>query len=143
MTIILRWLLDLLTRFLRTLDLPLLGALLALMVIGLAVLYLLWRVVGAIRRHNREGLRVEVEGRLYQAQVVMAAPLCLNPMPLILLPLCQPFKLTQMVNSRTRRSTQKRRIEETSMPIRPSQKAMVAMLTGQVIIPASRTIAGM
>ena len=39
MTIILRWLLDLLVRFTRTLDLPLLGALLALMVIGLAVLY--------------------------------------------------------------------------------------------------------
>ena len=39
MKIILRWLLDLLTRFMRTLDLPLLGALLALMVIGLAVLY--------------------------------------------------------------------------------------------------------
>jgi len=38
-TIILRWLLDLLVRFTRTLDLPLLGALLALMVIGLAVLY--------------------------------------------------------------------------------------------------------
>ncbi len=39
MTIILRWLLDLLARFMRTLDLPLLGGVLALMVIGLAVLY--------------------------------------------------------------------------------------------------------
>ena len=39
MSIILRWLFDLLLRFLRTLDLPLLGALLALMAIGLAVLY--------------------------------------------------------------------------------------------------------
>ncbi|MFD0738835.1 rod shape-determining protein RodA [Lysobacter koreensis] len=39
MNIILRWLLDLLVRFLRTIDLPLLGALLALMAIGLAVLY--------------------------------------------------------------------------------------------------------
>ncbi len=36
---ILRWLFDLLVRFARTLDLPLLGALLALMAIGLAVLY--------------------------------------------------------------------------------------------------------
>ena len=39
MSLILRWLFDLLLRFLRTLDLPLLGALLALMAIGLAVLY--------------------------------------------------------------------------------------------------------
>ena len=39
MRFILRWLLDLLLRFVRTLDLPLLGALLALMGIGLAVLY--------------------------------------------------------------------------------------------------------
>lgn len=39
MKIILRWLLDLLARFMRTLDLPLLGGLLALMGIGLAVLY--------------------------------------------------------------------------------------------------------
>jgi rod shape determining protein RodA len=39
MSIILRWLLDLLVRFFRTIDLALLGALLALMVIGLAVLY--------------------------------------------------------------------------------------------------------
>jgi rod shape determining protein RodA len=39
MRLILRWLFDLLVRFARTLDLPLLGALLALMVIGLAVLY--------------------------------------------------------------------------------------------------------
>ncbi|HEV8694138.1 MAG TPA: rod shape-determining protein RodA [Lysobacter sp.] len=39
MKLILRWLFDLLRRFLRTLDLPLLGALLALMGIGLAVLY--------------------------------------------------------------------------------------------------------
>ena len=39
MRLILRWLFDLLLRFLRTLDLPLLGALLALMGIGLAVLY--------------------------------------------------------------------------------------------------------
>lgn len=39
MNIILRWLADLLQRFMRTLDLPLLGALLALMAIGLAVLY--------------------------------------------------------------------------------------------------------
>ena len=39
MRLILRWLLDLLLRFMRTIDLPLLGALLALMVIALAVLY--------------------------------------------------------------------------------------------------------
>ncbi|RPE79755.1 rod shape-determining protein RodA [Vulcaniibacterium tengchongense] len=39
MSLILRWLLDLLLRLARTLDLPLLGALLALMGIGLAVLY--------------------------------------------------------------------------------------------------------
>jgi rod shape determining protein RodA len=39
MRLILRWLFDLLLRFTRTLDLPLLGALLALMAIGLAVLY--------------------------------------------------------------------------------------------------------
>ena len=39
MRLILRWLFDLLLRFLRTLDLPLLGALLALMGIGLAVQY--------------------------------------------------------------------------------------------------------
>jgi rod shape determining protein RodA len=39
MRLILRWLFDLLLRFMRTLDLPLLGALLALMGIGLAVLY--------------------------------------------------------------------------------------------------------
>jgi rod shape determining protein RodA len=39
MRIILRWLFDMLLRFTRTLDLPLLGALLALMGIGLAVLY--------------------------------------------------------------------------------------------------------
>jgi len=39
MRTILRWLFDLLLRFMRTLDLPLLGALLALMAIGLAVLY--------------------------------------------------------------------------------------------------------
>ena len=39
MTAFLRWLLDLFLRFTRTLDLPLLGALLALMGIGLAVLY--------------------------------------------------------------------------------------------------------
>ena len=39
MKVILRWLFDLLLRFTRTLDLPLLGALLALMAIGLAVLY--------------------------------------------------------------------------------------------------------
>src|SRR5687768_6303415 len=39
MRIILRWLFDLLLRFLRTVDLPLLGALLALMAIGLAVQY--------------------------------------------------------------------------------------------------------
>ena len=39
MNVILRWLLDLLQRFTRTLDWPLLGALLALMGIGLAVLY--------------------------------------------------------------------------------------------------------
>ena len=39
MRYILRWLFDLLLRFVRTLDLPLLGALLALMAIGLAVLY--------------------------------------------------------------------------------------------------------
>jgi rod shape determining protein RodA len=39
MTEILRWLLDLVRRFMRTLDLPLLGALLALMAIGLPVLY--------------------------------------------------------------------------------------------------------
>jgi rod shape determining protein RodA len=39
MSVILRWLFDLLLRFLRTIDLPLLGALLALMAIGLAVLY--------------------------------------------------------------------------------------------------------
>jgi len=39
MNIILRWLLDLVVRFLRTIDLMLLGALLALMAIGLAVLY--------------------------------------------------------------------------------------------------------
>jgi rod shape determining protein RodA len=37
--VILRWLLDLLLRTLRTVDLPLLGGLLALMAIGLAVLY--------------------------------------------------------------------------------------------------------
>lgn len=39
MSIILRWLLDMVMRFFRTIDLPLLGALLALMTIGLAVLY--------------------------------------------------------------------------------------------------------
>jgi len=39
MNIILRWLLDLVVRFFRTIDLLLLGALLALMAIGLAVLY--------------------------------------------------------------------------------------------------------
>lgn len=39
MSVLLRWLIHLLSRFMRTLDLPLLGALLALMVIGLAVLY--------------------------------------------------------------------------------------------------------
>ncbi len=39
MSIILRWLLDMVGRFFRTIDLPMLGALLALMVIGLAVLY--------------------------------------------------------------------------------------------------------
>lgn len=39
MRILLRWLLDLLRRFTRTLDLPLLAALAALMAIGLAVLY--------------------------------------------------------------------------------------------------------
>ncbi|KGM56412.1 rod shape-determining protein RodA [Lysobacter arseniciresistens ZS79] len=39
MNVILRWLLDLLLRFIRTLDLPLLAALGALMAIGLAVLY--------------------------------------------------------------------------------------------------------
>ncbi|KAB8314740.1 rod shape-determining protein RodA [Tolypothrix campylonemoides VB511288] len=39
MNIILRWLLDRLAAFTRTLDLPLLGALLALMAIGLVVLY--------------------------------------------------------------------------------------------------------
>ena len=39
MKTILRWLLDLLSRFTRTLDLPLFGALAALMAIGLAVLY--------------------------------------------------------------------------------------------------------
>ncbi len=39
MSVILRWLFDLIARFLRTVDLPLLGALLALMVIGLMVLY--------------------------------------------------------------------------------------------------------
>ncbi|GAB3371609.1 rod shape-determining protein RodA [Lysobacter sp. P5_B9] len=39
MRLILRWLFDMLVRFTRTLDLPLLGALLALMAIGLAVLY--------------------------------------------------------------------------------------------------------
>ena len=39
MNIILRWLLDLVVRFFRTIDLMLLGALLALMAIGLAVLY--------------------------------------------------------------------------------------------------------
>jgi rod shape determining protein RodA len=39
MSVILRWLFDLLWRAMRTLDLPLLGALLALMGIGLAVLY--------------------------------------------------------------------------------------------------------
>ncbi|MEG3191724.1 rod shape-determining protein RodA [Lysobacter sp. D1-1-M9] len=39
MSVILRWLLDLLARLLRTLDWPLLGALSALMAIGLAVLY--------------------------------------------------------------------------------------------------------
>ncbi|GAB3347081.1 rod shape-determining protein RodA [Lysobacter tyrosinilyticus] len=39
MKLILRWLFDLLLRFTRTLDLPLLGALLALMTIGLVVLY--------------------------------------------------------------------------------------------------------
>ncbi|WP_119717086.1 rod shape-determining protein RodA [Cognatilysobacter tabacisoli] len=39
MKVILRWLFDLLLRFTRTLDLPLLGALLALMAVGLAVLY--------------------------------------------------------------------------------------------------------
>jgi rod shape determining protein RodA len=37
--ILLRWLLDMAARFARTIDLPLLGALLALMVIGLAVIY--------------------------------------------------------------------------------------------------------
>ncbi|MDQ3510163.1 MAG: rod shape-determining protein RodA [Pseudomonadota bacterium] len=39
MSIILRWLLDMVARFFRSIDLPLLGALLALMAIGLAVLY--------------------------------------------------------------------------------------------------------
>ena len=39
MNVILRWLADLLLRFLRSLDLPLLAALLALMGVGLAVLY--------------------------------------------------------------------------------------------------------
>lgn len=39
MNTILRWLFDLIARFARTLDLPLLGALLALMTLGLAVLY--------------------------------------------------------------------------------------------------------
>ncbi|GAB2503451.1 rod shape-determining protein RodA [Lysobacter humi (ex Lee et al. 2017)] len=39
MKVLLRWLLDLVLRLTRTLDLPLLGALLALMVIGVAVLY--------------------------------------------------------------------------------------------------------
>jgi len=39
MNVILRWLIDLLFRLVRTLDLPLLGALFALMAIGLAVLY--------------------------------------------------------------------------------------------------------
>lgn len=39
MSIILRWLFGLIARFMRTIDLPLLGALLALMAIGLAVLY--------------------------------------------------------------------------------------------------------
>ena len=39
MSLILRWLVDLLLRFLRSLDLPLLAALLGLMVVGLAVLY--------------------------------------------------------------------------------------------------------
>src|SRR5690606_30463989 len=39
MNVILRWLLDLLFRLVRTLDLPLLAALAALMAIGLAVLY--------------------------------------------------------------------------------------------------------
>ncbi|MBA3487871.1 MAG: rod shape-determining protein RodA, partial [Lysobacter sp.] len=39
MSIILRWLLDMVARFFRSIDLPLLGALLALMMIGLAVLY--------------------------------------------------------------------------------------------------------
>ena len=39
MNIILRWLFDLVARLFRTIDLPLLGALLALMAIGLAVLY--------------------------------------------------------------------------------------------------------
>ena len=39
MRVILRWLFDLIARALRTVDLPLLGALLALMAIGLAVLY--------------------------------------------------------------------------------------------------------
>ena len=39
MNVILRWLFDLLARFMRTIDLPLFGALLALMAIGLAVLY--------------------------------------------------------------------------------------------------------
>lgn len=39
MSVLLRWMLDLLLRVLRTVDLPLLGALLALMGIGLAVLY--------------------------------------------------------------------------------------------------------
>src|SRR5690606_11252218 len=38
-SVLLRWLLDLMVRTLRTVDLPLLGALLALMGIGLAVLY--------------------------------------------------------------------------------------------------------
>ncbi|MDQ3286946.1 MAG: rod shape-determining protein RodA [Pseudomonadota bacterium] len=39
MSVILRWLYDMVARFFRTIDLPLLGALLALMVIGLAVLF--------------------------------------------------------------------------------------------------------
>ncbi|HEY4555994.1 MAG TPA: rod shape-determining protein RodA [Lysobacter sp.] len=39
MSAILRWLFDLVARFMRTLDLPLLGALVALMAVGLAVLY--------------------------------------------------------------------------------------------------------
>ena len=39
MNVILRWLIDMLRRFTRTLDWPLLAALSALMAIGLAVLY--------------------------------------------------------------------------------------------------------